>query len=87
MCFGFSYIGLIWLVMLLVPNIIWTRNKPVDSEKYVVKENKLLLAMERTDIYADCITAPKVELYLMEGCGHSPQGQLPEEFSWAVKRF
>lgn len=48
MCFGFSYIGLIWLVMLLVPNIIWIRNKPVDYEKYVVKENKLLLAMERT---------------------------------------
>ena len=27
------------------------------------------------------------ELYLIEGCGHSPQGQLPEEFCRAVKGF
>ena len=37
--------------------------------------------------YADRITAPKVEVYLMEGCGHSPQGQLPEEFANAIKEF
>ncbi len=40
MCFGFSYIGLIWLIMLLVPNFIWIKNKPTDYEKNVVKENK-----------------------------------------------
>ncbi|MCR5591489.1 MAG: alpha/beta hydrolase [Lachnospiraceae bacterium] len=48
MSFGFSYIGLIWLLMLLVPNFIWTKNKPVDYEKYAAKENKVLLALERT---------------------------------------
>ena len=37
--------------------------------------------------YADAITAPEVELYLIEGCGHSPQGQLPEEFTNAIKEF
>ena len=37
--------------------------------------------------YAKCITAPEVELYLIEGCGHSPQGQLPEESCRAVKSF
>lgn len=47
MSFGFSYIGLIWLVMLIVPNIIWTRNKPTEYEKYVVNENKVLLTLER----------------------------------------
>ena len=47
MRFGFSYIGLIWMVMLLVPNFIWTKNKPTDYDKYVVNENKILLAMER----------------------------------------
>ena len=47
MTFGFSYIGLIWLIMLFVPNFIWTKNKPKDYEKYVVNENKLLLALER----------------------------------------
>ena len=47
MSFGFSYIGLIWLVMLLVPNSIWTKNKPQDYKKYVVNESRLLLALER----------------------------------------
>ena len=37
--------------------------------------------------YADRITAPKAELYLVDGCGHSPQGQLPEQFANAVKDF
>ena len=47
MRFGFSYIGLIWLVMLFVPNIIWTKHKPKDYEKYVGNENRVLLALER----------------------------------------
>lgn len=47
MSFGFSYIGLIWLAMLLIPNFIWTKNKPQDYEKYVVNENKVLLVFER----------------------------------------
>ncbi len=47
MSFGFSYIGLIWLAMLLVPNFIWTKNKPKDYEKYAVNENKILLGLER----------------------------------------
>ena len=41
MRFGFSYIGLIWLIMLFVPNMIWTKNKPQDYEKYVESENKV----------------------------------------------
>lgn len=45
--FGFSYIGLIWLIMLFIPNIIWTKNKPKDYEKYVTKENKVLQILER----------------------------------------
>ena len=47
MHFGFSYIGLIWLIMLFVPNLIWTKNKPEDYEEYVHKENKALLIFER----------------------------------------
>ena len=47
MKFGFSYVGLIFLVMLMLPNIIWTRNQPEKYEKYVVNENKVLLAFER----------------------------------------
>lgn len=47
MNFGFSYVGLIFLVMLFVPNIIWTKNKPVDYDKYVKNENKVLSIFER----------------------------------------
>lgn len=48
MNFGFSYVGLLYLVMLMTPNLIWTKNLPEDYEKYVVNENRILLAMERT---------------------------------------
>ena len=47
MHFGFSYVGLIYIIMLTVPNIIWAKNKPKDYEKYVVNENKILGWLER----------------------------------------
>lgn len=47
MHFGFSYVGLIFLVMLFVPNALWTKFQPKDYEKYAQNENKLLLALER----------------------------------------
>jgi len=31
----------------LLPNLIWTKNQPENYEKYVVNENKVLLAFER----------------------------------------
>lgn len=45
--FGFSYVGLIYLLMLFIPNIIWTKNKPKDYDKYVQNENKILQMIER----------------------------------------
>lgn len=43
--FGFSYIGLIFLLLLFFPNIIWTRKK---SQGYTSEnENKVLLIFER----------------------------------------
>lgn len=47
MNFGFSYVGLIYLLMLFIPNILWSKNKPKNYEKYVVNENKILLMFER----------------------------------------
>lgn len=44
---GFSYIGFLFLMMLMIPNIIWIKNKPKDYEKYVLLENKILLTFER----------------------------------------
>ncbi len=46
--FGISVTGLIFLIMLFVPNIIWAKTgQPEDYKKYEVKENKVLLVMER----------------------------------------
>ena len=47
MHFGFSYIGLIFLLMLFIPNFFWTKNKPKGYEKYANNENKALLIFER----------------------------------------
>lgn len=44
--FGFSYIGLIFLMLLFIPNIIWTRKKP---QGYLSEnENRVLLLFERS---------------------------------------
>ncbi|MCM3766229.1 hypothetical protein [Neobacillus niacini] len=42
---GFSYVGLIYLLMLWIPIIIWSRNKPIDYDTTI--ENKILLLFER----------------------------------------
>ena len=56
MNFGFSYVGLVFLTMLMVPNIIWAKNQPKDYDKYVVNENKVLLAFERLgEVAVSCI--------------------------------
>ncbi len=48
MHFGFSYVGLIFILMLMIPNLIWTKNQPKDYEKYAKNENKMLAIFERT---------------------------------------
>ena len=54
--FGFSYIGLLFLVLLFVPNIIWSKHKPFEYEKYVINENKILQTLERCgEILVCCI--------------------------------
>lgn len=44
---GFSYTGLIFLLMLMIPNIIWTKFQPQDYEYYAKNENKVLQILER----------------------------------------
>lgn len=44
--FGFSYIGLIFMLMLIIPNIIWTKHQPQGYD--ASNENKILLCFERT---------------------------------------
>lgn len=55
--FGFSYIGLIFLLMLMIPNMIWSKNKPENYDKYVKNENKILIAFERTgEMLVTCLS-------------------------------
>lgn len=43
--FGFSYVGLIFMFMLIIPNLIWTKKQP---QGYSAKnENKFLAVLER----------------------------------------
>ncbi|WP_458403613.1 hypothetical protein [Methanobrevibacter sp.] len=48
MQFSFSIVGLLFLIMLFVPNIIWSRYPPEDYGRFSQNENGLLLAFERT---------------------------------------
>lgn len=42
---GFSYIGLIFMFMLIIPNLIWTKNQPQGYS--AENENKFLAVLER----------------------------------------
>ena len=53
--FGFSYIGVIFLIMLMVPNIIWTKHQPKGYEP--TGENKVLLMFERIGQVLVCTCA------------------------------
>ena len=57
MNFGFSYIGLIFLLMLMIPNMIWSKNKPRNYDLFVKNENKILLIFERTgEVLVTCLS-------------------------------
>ncbi len=46
--FGFSYVGLLYLFMLFIPNILWIKRKPENYDMYAQRESKVLSAFERT---------------------------------------
>ena len=53
---GFSYIGLIFLIMLMIPNLFWTKNQSEDYEKYVHNENKILLLFKKAgEVLVTCL--------------------------------
>lgn len=54
---GFSYIGLLYLLMLFIPNIIWTKRKPEDYDSYQKNENKILAVFERIGEATVCCCA------------------------------
>lgn len=44
---GFSVVGVVFLLMLFVPNIRWAKNQPQGYEELASHENKTLLMFER----------------------------------------
>ena len=54
--FGFSYIGLIFLLMLFIPNIIWAKFKPQNYDAVAFQENKILVWLERIgEVLVTCL--------------------------------
>lgn len=50
---GFSYVGFIFMLMLIIPNFIWIKNQPKGYS--AENENKVLSALERTgEILTTC---------------------------------
>lgn len=45
--FGLGYVGIIFLLMLFIPNIIWTKYQPVGYMEYAQNENKVLGILEK----------------------------------------
>lgn len=45
--FGFGYIGLIFLLMLFIPNIVWIKFRPINYDNYAKNENKILAVLEK----------------------------------------
>lgn len=63
--FGFSYVGLVFLLMLAVPNMIWTKRKP---EGYTNQnENRTLVIFERAGQVCVTCTALMFSDYNIHG--------------------
>ena len=79
--FGFSYVGLVFLLALFIPNLFWTKNKPKDYDPS--GENRVLLAFERVgQAWVTCAALAFFEGWqcLPEGIGGiAHTGSLEEE--------
>ena len=52
--FGFSYVGLIFLLMLMIPNLIWTKKQPQGYS--AENENRFLGMLERVgEVLTTCV--------------------------------
>ena len=45
--FGFSLVGVVFLLMLFIPNMRWAKNQPLGYEEIAAHESKVLLVFER----------------------------------------
>ena len=69
---GFSWVGSVFLLMLLLPNLAWARHKPQGYEQGGQHENRLLLALERAGQAAvTCLLLVSANLDPGRGAGWS----------------
>ena len=54
---GFSYVGLIFLLLLFIPNLLWARDMPKEGDA-PEKENRILRILERDDFYGRFLGIP-----------------------------
>lgn len=73
---GFSYVGLIYLIMLFVPNIIWTKHKPEGYDKIAGSEDRTLVILERIGEVGVTMICPIYSDF-------NPQGKSPW-LSWLI---
>lgn len=56
MNFGFSYVGLTYLLMLFIPNLFWIKCRPKHYDEYVKNENTILRIFENIgQVLVTCI--------------------------------
>lgn len=56
MQFGFSVVGVLFLLMLFVPNIMWAKRQPQGYDELAKHENRTLLALERVgEVACSCL--------------------------------
>ena len=61
--FGFSYVGVIFLALLLIPNLAWAKNQPQGYDPG--GESRLLLGLERTgEVLVTCLLLITADLNL-----------------------
>lgn len=54
--FGFSYIGLSFLLLLIIPNIVWSRHQPKNYIQYAKQEKISLRILERVgEVAISCL--------------------------------
>ena len=76
--FGFSYVGLIFLLMLFVPNALWAKYPPKDYGKYAKNENRILLILERIgEVAVTCLVLISEDLNV----------RLEPRLAWLIAAF
>lgn len=56
MNFGFSYVGFIYILMLVIPNSLWVKYKPRNYDKYTMHENRIFMMFEKVGQVLVCIS-------------------------------